>query len=85
MNPFLFTQFTNTILGILIVGILVSMINKKFRIAGGISIVLSILILLIGIISPISIVLCAIVALIMGTLGLVVIRKDKKDKETVIR
>ena len=85
MNPFLFTQFTNTILGILIVGILVSMINKKFRIAGGISIVLSILVLLIGIISPINIVLCAIVALIMGTLGLVVIRKDKKDKETVIR
>ena len=85
MNPFLFTQFTNTILGILIAGILVSMINKKFRIAGGISIVLSILVLLIGIISPINIVLCAIVALIMGTLGLVVIRKDKKDKETVIR
>ena len=85
MNPFLFTQFTNTILGILIVGILVSMINKKFRIAGGISIVLSIIVLLIGIISPISIVLCAIVALIMGTLGLVVIRKDKKDEETVIR
>ena len=85
MNPFLFTQISNTILGILIVGIIVSVINKKFRVAGCISIVLSILVLLIGIISPISIVLCVIVALIMGTLGLFVIRKDKKKKETLIR
>ena len=63
MNPFWLTQITNTILGILIVGILVSMINKKFRIAGGISIVLSIIVLLIGIISPISIVLVLLLLL----------------------
>ena len=80
MNTFLFTQITNTMLGILIVGDLVSLINKKYKVTGIISIVLTILILLIGIITPISIVICTIVAAIWGGIGVYSIHKDKKRK-----
>jgi chromate transport protein ChrA len=79
MNTFLFTQITNTVLGLLIIGGLVFLINKKYKEFGIISIVLAIIILLIGIITPISIVLCFIVAIILGGLGVYSINKDKKN------
>ena len=84
MNTFLFTQITNTVLGLLIVGCLVSLINKKYKASGVISIVLAIMILLIGIITPISIMMSTIGAIIMGGLGAFFILKDKKEKETWI-
>lgn len=80
MNTFLFTQITNTVLGLLIVGCIVSWINKKYKVFGIISIVLAIIILLIGIITPISIVVCTIVAIILGGLGAYSIHKDKKNR-----
>ena len=80
MNTFLFTQITNTILGILIVGDLVFLINKKYKVTGVISVILAIFILLIGIITPISIVICTIVAAIWGGIGVYSIHKDKKGK-----
>lgn len=84
MNTFLFTQITNTVLGLLIVGCLVSLINKKYKVSGIISIVLAIMILLIGIITPISIMMSTIGAIIMGGLGAFFILKDRKEKETWI-
>ena len=84
MNTFLFTQITNTILGILIVGDLVSLINKKYKVTGIISIVLAILILLIGIITPVSIVVCAIGAIIWTGFGVFSILKDMKKKEKFV-
>ena len=84
MNIFLFTQITNTVLGLLIVGDLVSLINKKYKVSGIISIVLAIIILLIGIITPISIVMSTIGAIILGGLGAFFILKDMKEKETWI-
>ena len=69
MNNFLFLQVTSTLVGVLIVGSIVSLINKKYKLPGIISIVLAIFILLIGIIAPISIVISVIVAIIMGGLG----------------
>ena len=84
MNTFLFTQITNTVLGLLIVGCLVSLINKKYKVSGIISNVLAIMILLIGIITPISIMMSTIGAIIMGGLGAFFILKDRKEKETWI-
>lgn len=79
MNTFLFTQITNTVLGILIFGAIVALINKKMKIAGVISMILSVVILIIGIISPISVVICTIVALILGGLGVFAVLKNKKE------
>ena len=84
MNTFLFTQITNTILGILIVGDLVSLINKRYKVTGIISIVLAILILLIGIITPVSIVVCTIGAIIWAGFGVFSILKDMKKKEKFV-
>lgn len=84
MNTFLFTQITNTVLGILILGAIVALINKKIKIAGIISMILAVVILIIGIISPISVVICTIVALILGGLGMFAVLKDKQKKETLV-
>ena len=79
MNTFLFTQITNTVLGLLIVGGLVSLFNKKYKVSGIISVLLAIIVMLIGIITPISVVICTIVAIILGGLGFYSIHKDKKN------
>ena len=84
MNPFLFTQITYTVLGILIFGAIVALINKKIKIAGIISMILAVVILIIGIISPISVVICTIVTLILGGLGMFAVLKDKQKKETLV-
>ena len=79
MNTFLFTQITNTVLGILIFGAIVALINKKIKIAGIISMILAVVILIIGIISPISVVICTVVTLILGGLGAFAVIKAKKE------
>ncbi len=73
-----------TILGILIVGDLVSLINKEYKVTGIISIVLAILILLIGIITPVSIVVCTIGAIIWAGFGVFSVLKDMKKKEKFV-
>ena len=80
----MFTQITNTVLGILILGAIVALINKKIKIAGIIFMILAVVILIIGIISPISVVICTIVALILGGLGMFAVLKDKQKKETLV-
>ena len=84
MNTFLFTQITNTVVGIFIFGAIVALINKKIKIAGIISMILAVVILIIGIISPISVVICTIVALILGGLGAFAVLKNKKEKESLV-
>ena len=84
MNTFMFTQITNTVLGILIVGEIVSLINRKMRLAGIIALVLAIVVLMVGIITPISVVICTIVAIVVGGLGVFAILKDKKEKKSWI-
>lgn len=84
MNTFLFTQITNTILGVLIVAGLVLLIYKKFKATGVISIVLAFLVFLIGIITPISIVICTIIAITMGVLGAYSLFKYRKKKDMKI-
>ncbi len=79
MNTFLFTQITNTILGVLIVAGLILLIYKKFKATGVISIVLAFLVFLIGIITPISIVICTIIAITMGVLGAYSLFKYRKN------
>ena len=83
MNPFLFTQITYTVLGILIFGEIVALINKKMKLAGIISMIMAVDILIIGIISPISVVICTIAALILGGLGAFVVHKDKQKKRNI--
>ena len=82
MNTFIFTQVTITVLGLLIICGLISLINKKNKVSGIISIVFAFLILLVGMITPISIGISTICAIIMGGLGVFFIFKDKKEKET---
>lgn len=82
MNTFLFTQITNTLLGVLIIAEIICLLNKKMKWAGIMAVVLAAVILMIGVITPISIVLCAAVALVMFASGLLAIKKNSKAKET---
>ena len=62
----------------------VGSLSKKIKIAGIISMILAVVILIIGIISPISVVICTIVALILGGVGMFAVLKDKQKKETLV-
>ena len=80
MNSFLFIQIISTVLGILIIGEIISLFNKKMALAGIISIIVGIVVMLIGIITPISIVICTIIMLVLVSTGWFAIYNDKKKR-----